>query len=228
MIPSFKTYFYQVFLEMAMPSDDMTGIHWYHGTNQESITEILKTMILEPSKIITSKTKARMAPMFGKVYITSDISTGIGYAFFRSGSHLNFEYPSPKKEGFAYLVIIDGGDLADIDPDEDAIAEIIPAYVKNDNEQHPFPWLRRLAERYAPKSLSNYDRHGDFSYGTKLGKILIKYLTDNQKLQLIRYHKNAAHSGNIPVKEIWKLDLSRREEYKNNPLGFRNISERLK
>jgi hypothetical protein len=44
---------------------------------------------------------------------------------------------------------------------------------------------------------------------------------------LISVGKKLAHSGNIPIKEVWKLDMSKREKYKEFPSKFRDFSEQL-
>lgn len=185
--------------EMAKPKDEHRGL-WYHGTNKEGYEGIKTEGYLIPRKDITEKSKSKMAPQHNKVYMTSNIQEAIDYAFFRSGNDKNSD-----GRKFGYLVVIDGTELEDIHPDEDIIADTIPLYVNKDNNS----WLRNLAKQKAPKSLEKYDKYGDYAYGTALGKLLMKYLTDEQKYKLIEYGKKIAHTGRVKVKQIWKLSYDK-------------------
>lgn len=60
-----------------------------------------------------------------------------------------------------------------------------------------------------------------------MGKMLAKYLTDGQKIELIATGKKMAHGGEIPIREVWELDMNRHAEYKADPSAFRNISKRI-
>lgn len=185
--------------EMAKPKDEHRGL-WYHGTNKEGYEGIKSEGYLIPRKDITEKLKSMMAPQYNKVYMTANIQEAIGYAFLRSEKD-----KESNGQKYGYLVVIDGKELEDIHPDEDIIADIIPLHVNKFNNS----WLRNLAKQKAPKSLEKYDKYGDYAYGTALGKLLIKYLTDEQKYTLIEYGKKIAHTGGVKVKEIWKLSLTK-------------------
>lgn len=212
---NFKSFYLD---EMAKPTDEHRGL-WYHGTNKDGYEGIKTEGYLIPRKDVTEKTRKAMSPVHNKVYMTSDVGEAINYAFFRSKPEELPDgiknYGTPIK--FGYLVIIDGKELNDLDPDEDILADLIPKYVKEYNNS----WLRNLALTKAPKALDKYDRHGDYAYGTALGKLLIKYLTDEQKYELIRYGKKIAHTGQVKVKEIWKLSQEKyrqqynKQDYKN-------------
>lgn len=206
--------------EMAKPKDDHKVL-WYHGTNEKSVNEIKKDGYLIPRKDVTEKTKSYMAPMFNKVYMTKDIEEAIKYGLFRSRIYLGRE----NKENFGYLVIVDGNDFEDIDPDEDIIADLIPKYI--DKEKNL--WLRNLAMAKAPKLLDKYDKSGDYQYGTKLGKTLIKYLSDEQKYKLIEQGNKIAHTGKIQVKEIWKINSKKLQiELEQAILGEKDVYKNYK
>ena len=68
---------------------------------------------------------------------------------------------------------------------------------------------------------------GDYAYGTALGKTLIKHLTDKQIHMLIDADKKVAHTGEVPVKEVYKLNMDDREFYKEHPTEFRSKAERI-
>lgn len=212
--------------EMAPPVDFLSSMEWYHGAAPDRIASIMSDGHLKPSDLVKKGSRRQMAPQFGKVYLTHDIVEGIGYAFFRAGSHMGGHLQS--KGNKAYLVVVDGGALKDVDPDEDIIADLIPDYPDNmDGDRHKFQWLRNLASRVAPKAFQRYEVYGDYAYGTALGKMLMKYLTDEQKIELISHGKKMAHGGEIPIREVWELDIANKEQYKNDPNGFRQFSKRV-
>lgn len=182
--------------EMASPLDIHKNIYWYHGTNSTHLESIMKNRVLKPSEIVTATSKRMMAPQYGKVYLTQDVEEALSYAYMRISS---------RDEGkiLPILVVIDGRELIDFEPDEDILADLISKYVTSDKFNNT--WLRKLAADNAPAMLSKYDVFGDYAYGTQLGKILIKYLTDDQKYDLINHGGKIAHTGEIKIKEIWQL-----------------------
>ena len=216
----------EIIKEAVPVPEELKGKTWYHGTKEELVQKIISEKALIPP---TTPGKGDMSPQLGKVYITSDVKEGIGYAFFRNGGHL--EYPRPgweTKEAYGYLVVIQGTDMKEYEPDEDIVADLVGDYDSNkENGVHKYQWLRDLSQRVAPKQFDKYEKQGDYAYGTKLGKMVVKYLTPAQKLLLVLAGKKMGHEGSIPVSEVWKLDQRKREEYLKNPEGFRDISEKL-
>lgn len=207
-------------VETPAPSDLQVKT-WYHGTTLEAGQSISKEGFLRAPK----PKRGLMDPMKDSVYITSDLKEALGYAFFRSGSHL--EYPKEGATGFCALIVIDGQDLSEVNPDEDTIADLIPDYVKTESGEHKYPWLVSMAKAYAPKEYEKYQRYGDYRYGIALGKKLVRHLTDGQRLKLIEASGKLAHLGQIPVEEVWKIPLSEVKFLQQNPEDFRLVGERI-
>lgn len=182
--------------EMAAPLPQHSDIDWYHGTTSEYLEGIMRDKALKPSEIVTVRTTRMMAPQHGRVYLTHNVEEALSYAYMRISS---------KNQGkiLPILVVVDGKELKDFNPDEDTIADLVPKYITS--EKFDNRWLRSLAMSKAPKALERYDRMGDYAYGTSLGKTLMKYLTDEQKYKLIEYGKKIAHEGPVQIKEIWQL-----------------------
>lgn len=221
-----RTIIREALSEMAPPIGYLSSKDWYHGASPDRIASIMHDGYLKPSDLVKKGSRSQMAPQFGKVYLTHDIVEGIGYAFFRAGAHMSSDRQD--KGSKAYLVVVDGGALKDVEPDEDIIADLLPDYDSNmENGRHKFQWLRDMATRYAPKAFQKYERMGDYAYGTALGKTLMKYLTDDQKIELITHGKKMAHGGEIPIREVWELDIANKAQYKERPDGFRKFSKRI-
>lgn len=211
--------------EMAKPSQQLLDTNWYHGCDRESMLQIKKAGFLRPKEIVTN---GMMAPMGNKVYLTSDLTKGIGYALFRSGSSLKYPRQNEDKNIKGYLIVVKGSDLQDVDPDEDSIADMVPEYLRDEETGvHPFSWLRSLAKYHAPKSLQRYD-NGDYAHGTKLGKMLVKYLSDLDKLKIINHHKNVAHTGKIPIDQIWEIPAKYQKELLADINTYQNYCKRIK
>lgn len=187
-------------LKESLPNNEIKSTDWYHGTSLENGINILKEGFIKPSEIVTSKTKRFMAPVYNRVYLTQSISEAAGYALFRNN------------EG-GYIIVVNGNDLTDVQPDEDIIADLIPSYKIKDGI-HPYQWLVNIAKNYFPNDYEKYETKGDYAYGTALGKKILKILNDNQKLELIKIGKKLGSEGKIKIKSAYKI-----------PESFRKIPE---
>lgn len=204
--------------EMAMATENMRNNLWYHGTSEENALKIMKDGYVKPSEAVTTKTRGYMSPQFNKVYLTSSLEEGIGYAFFRNGKSLNYgNIGLNKSTQYAYLIIIDGKELNDLNPDEDIIADNI------DNLE----WLKIMAKNYAPNEYKKYMSMGDYAYGTKIGKKLMNYLSDKQKIELIELGGKVAHDGKINIKEVWKIDMNERVTINKNINDWKKYSTKI-
>lgn len=193
---------------------------WYHGTSLENGLKIAQEGFLKPNSTVSKLTKGFMKPQFNKVYLTEDITEAISYAYFRRKN----------KNENCCLVIVKGSSLIDFEPDEDTIADLIPTYIKDENGNHKYPWLRNLAQNNYPKELKRYDVMGDYRYGTSLGKKMIKLLSNDQKLILVNVAKKLANNGELKVSEVWELSADE-ENYLNSTNGapnFRDVSKKIK
>ena len=69
----------------------------------------------------------------GKVYLSANVMDAINYAYFRAD-----------KKGAA-IIIIDTKNLKNFEPDEDIIADLLPAYKQDKDGNHEYQWLRNKA-----------------------------------------------------------------------------------
>jgi hypothetical protein len=181
--------------EMAMPSMEHRNAMWYHGTSKEYIDKIIKDKALKPSESVTKSTRRLMAPVFGRVYLTANVKEAVDYAYFRSS------IGNP-----AYLVVVDGKSLVDVQPDEDIIADLL----QTKDTIKGFEWLGRMAQSVDPKLYKKFQDMGDYSYSVSLAKKIAKNLSNGQKIDLINRGMKIAHSGEIPISEVWELPMTER------------------
>jgi len=178
-------------LEMAKPNEGIINKTWYHGTNEKAGILLEKDRFLRPSTRVNNKTRSFLAPIHDRVYLTNKLYHAVDYAIFRSKPN---EHP--------YLVEIDGKDLTDVIPDEDTIADLL---ADSDTEND---WLRDLAKRVSPNLYYKYFTRGDYSYGTQIGKKIVKYhLSDPQIVKIINSNLKLSNFGPIPIKNIYKLPI---------------------
>ncbi len=176
--------------EMAMPSSTHISSFWYHGTSGKHIDKIIKDKALKPSEAVTKRSRGMMTPVFDKVYLTAEINEAIGYAYFRSPAD------TP-----AYLVIVDGKALKDIQPDEDSIADLL----QTEDTIKGFEWLVSLAKYTDPKLYDKFLRMRDYAYSVSLAKKIVNKLSDARKIELINKGMKIAHSGAIEISQVWEL-----------------------
>lgn len=202
---------FRTFLEMAVPTKDITTGNWYHGTTEEGAKKIIQDGYLKPSEIVTKKSRGYMAPAFGRVYLYNDLQRAID-----TSSFVIERTKKIKDVKYGYVVTVKGSDLKDIFPDEDTIADTIAVSIEGEEGgfNPKWSWLPKLAkeklpelyDRYVGKSTKSYDVHKKFNIGTLLGKKLIPYLTDEQILFICSRSDRLAHEGKIPIYKVEKYD----------------------
>lgn len=136
----------QQLTEMALPSEKVQSIKYYHGTSSTiSGKNIIKNGIQPPTLVLDNGKKRNnyQTPVEGKVYVTPSLAYAIcytiggniaGHASERvpyKGNEDRFKReisddPTSRYNGrYGYVFVIDGSKLQDIQPDEDSIGEFI-------------------------------------------------------------------------------------------------------
>lgn len=191
---------------------------YYHGFSKE---EYLKDIQLNGLKApdLTNR-KGNLRPIDGKVYITPDLRYAIIYSI--GGDMLGIFIPKSILESnglYGYLAIIDGKQLLDIQPDEDDIGQFI--------HDKKFYWLNDLAQRILSVSTYKKVMNGEYEYFARAGKVLVKKLSDDQKLSIIDSGSHIAHGGNLKPKEIWKFDKSKSNELLKDGSNFFKLASKI-
>ena len=206
--------------EMAMPRGLDLKKTYYHGTETDKAAQGILKKGISPPDLITRHGLLR--PVEGKVYITPDLEYALIYAIGANMIGSDFQLPSSDKKGHqtAYIFVIDGKQLKDIQPDEDSVGEMI-------SKQNP-EWLYRLATSHLASSTMKKIMDGEYSYWAKAGKVLNKKMTDKQQLELIDLGAHIAHTGALKPKEAWSMPKTDNKMLKKNGSNFFKVAKRIK
>lgn len=207
--------------EMALPRESDIKKTYYHGTGTDKAAKsILKQGIKPPD--LTTKKKGLLTPVEGKVYITPILEYGLIYALGANmiGSETMLDSWKKKGEDTAYLFVIDGKQLKDIQPDEDSVGEMI-------SKKKP-EWLYRLATYHLADSTMRRIMDGEYSYWAKAGKVLMKRMSDEEKLMLIGAGAHIAHTGALKPKEAWSMPKSDNKLLNPDGSNFFQVAKRIK
>jgi hypothetical protein len=69
---------------------------------------------------------------------------------------------------------------------------------------------------------------GEYEAWATAGKLLLPFLTDDQKLELIDMGCHIAHGGALIPDEIWKFNKRLSQELKHDGSNFFTLAERIK
>ena len=240
--------FYHFFTEMAQPSEKEKSTRWYHGTSEKAKGEsILKDGVIKaPDLSLRPNTWTR--PVSGRTYVTPSINYVMSYMlggnlagdkYFEVGHHGEQKY---KKEPFGYLFVINGNELTDVLPDEDAIGEQLFTLWRLKFKPHPNSYAKptpletrffNFAERNLSPKILHYVFEGEYIWWAKAGKILlhkmpgdmIRWFLDKKKSEDIPGYSN---KGNLPFKEAWKFDKILTKKLTHDGSNFFELAERIK
>lgn len=194
------------------------GKTYYHGTTTEAAAESIMSNGLIPPDM-TGKKDTMLKPVDGKVYITPDISYALIYAI--GGNIVGSTVPESfvNKEGrYGYVFLVDGNDLQDIQPDEDAIGEFLAS------DKCP-EWLDRRSKAILGPSTYRRAKEGDYCWGARAGKTMLRHMTDAEKLDLIDRGTAIAHHGNLMPFAAWKVDKLRCQDLKKDGSNVSEVCE---
>jgi len=215
--------------EMALPQDFHRSKTYYHGTSKAISAKGIFEKGIQPPDL--TNRKGKLKPVEGKVYITHSLEMGIIYAL--GASMLGYDMTSFLKndeDRYGYLFVIDGNQLKDIQPDEDNVGEFIYKCYKNPGYKltNNLLWLDYLAiTKLTPNQLQRV-KHGEYNDWAMAGKKLMKFMTDDQKIQLIDLGANIAHHGAIIPKEVWKFDKKDSPKLNKDGSNFFDIATKIK
>jgi len=185
---------------MAAPSPQMRKKKYWHGTRYESAAyKIMEDGYIKPWNVVgRSNYEGSLTPAKDRVYITDDLEMAMRYAF-------------PMVDGgdeYGYIFEINGKDLADVIPDEDAILEIMEDihHERNMTGIQNRPALKKrivkfLTDNYDEDSLQN----GDYTHIDE-AKVIATHLPFDLVLDILKMPAvGIAHEGKIPFQQCWRF-----------------------
>lgn len=90
-----------------------------------------------------------------------------------------------------------------------------------------FVWLNHLAQYSVVPNTYERVMDGEYAYWAKLGKILIKKLTEDQINQIIDRGAHLAHGGIIEPSAIYKFDKTLCESLHKDGSNFFDLATKL-
>ena len=197
--------------------NETKDIVYYHGTSNE---DAAKKISKEGIKGRDVQGKSHLAPVAGRVYLTTDIEYALIYAL--GGVMMGTDIPEQwiKESKYGYVFVIENSQLKDAQPDEDNIGELI--YKKEIN------WLNDLAINKL--TTRQYDKvmDGEYDYWASSGKKILKILTPLQKKEIMQHTKNVASLGSITPSQVWRIDKTKSKQLKKDGSNFFKIAKRVK
>jgi hypothetical protein len=212
----FKTYLN----EMAMPRDLDLKKTYYHGTDNDKAAQGILKKGISPPDLVTRKGLLR--PVEGKVYITTNLEYATIYAIGANiigSDHIMSGWDKKGNEN-AYIFVLDGKQLKDIQPDEDSVGEMI-------SKKNPL-WLYNLANSHLADSTMRKIMDGEYAYWAKAGKVLNKRMSDKQKLELIDLGAHIAHTGALKPNQAWSMPKTDNKMLKKDASNFFKVAKRIK
>lgn len=238
-------------IESEVP-EDFRGNTYYHGTpNEAAALEILRSGIKPQTVDVQGNarsTRAKLAPVVGRVYLTHSLRYAIVYAL--GGDYVgSAPILSHVPKGDGYVFAISGGQLDDIQPDEDSVGEwwaehVVRAYshvtapvyrtsegeAADDRETADNKYRIWCNIGYAMTDKQKADAMaGLYAAWASGGKRALKVLSDADKLMLLRWGAHVAHAGRpLMPEQAWKIDKARSAELARDGSNFFEIATRVK
>ena len=196
------------------------GKTFYHGTASEADAKAIMAEGLAPPDLSGSN-ESLLRPVEGKVYLTPDPGYALIYAI--GGNIVGSEVPRSfiEKDGrYGYVFLVRGEDLQDVQPDEDAIGEMLA-----DNRAPD--WLVRKAKAIMAPSTFRKVMEGDYCWGAKAGKMLLKRMSDAEVSALLDADTAVAHHGGIKPFAAYRVDKERCRDLKHDGSNIADVCERI-
>lgn len=224
-------------LTEAPPTDALKTVRLYHGTQRTSAAESILRTGLRPGMRTTYKGDLR--PAAGKVYLTPDLYLAMSHAL---GSRWKTKTSNTFDDDhqYGYIFVVNGSDLTDVDPDEDAIGEFLWMYsdtrdgFRFDPRHEPDAAEREQIWDFIVQHGKKSDIRQSLELSPRrprawasLGKTLQPIMPDWMKLKFIEWGAPIAHHGSIYPSECWRIaraDVHKLDEAASN---FFEVAERI-
>ena len=243
-------------MDEAAAPDALRQQTFYHGTSDEGKGQKILDQGIVPGNQ-DQKARGHLTPMLGRSYLTPTLRYGVIYCIGgdmlgcseESAKHLaNRKNRHGSASRYGWLFVITGQQLADdVQPDEDSVGGFISDHTTRDWDQTTKPW-RRLPPAYKPDGVEDdrkrvvwhnirsamTDRQfygsieGEYSAWASGGKRALKYLSDRDKLALIRWGAHVAYRGVLVPDQAWRFDKLDASRLTHDGSNFFSLAERIR
>ncbi len=225
--------------EMAVPTPAIQSVTYYHGTQSKETAISIWKHGLDPkfTEIKYGDSNPFQRPVAGKVYLASELRYGIIYAI--GGDILGHDPRPSAMNEIGYLFVFNGNDLVDVQPDEDSVGQFLWAYFNRSSEYVQKNFANIINSRVvanvaysASRLLSDSTlkklKDGEAVWETKVGKAMLKRMSDNEKQEFIHLGAHVAHDGKIVPYEMWSIPCKKSKLLKKDGSNFFEIAKLVK
>lgn len=211
-------------LEMATPTDFEKNKTYYHGTSSLKAAKLIKKNGIQPPDL--SNRKGFLRPVDDMIYLTPSIDYALIYAL---GADMAGHVMEPRLWGwihevsqYGFVFEVPGKLLVDVQPDEDSVGAMLGMALKGDTS---IPYiLTQLARAHLANSTLYRVADGEVAYQAKAGKVLLKRMTDKEKLLVLRAGAHVAHRGPIKPTRAWRVDKGLSQEFNRDGRNFFKVA----
>lgn len=204
---------------------------YFHGCSVEANAKKIMTEGLVPGSIVDGrKSGGFLRPVKGKVYLTPNIAYAAIYAL--GAGMVGDEIPEDdellRRGGeFGYIFVVEGQNLADVDPDEDFIGEAVARGLVGRDASPADVAVAGIAARVvAPGRLSKV-KQGYVAFQASVGKQIVGRISPWLKLKLIEEGAAIAHSGPVMPSEAWVLRKAEFSGIGHDASAFFQVAKRV-
>jgi len=186
---------------IPVPDEYLNQIFYHGGYYEDSVIQDIFTNGLKGRDV---QGRAMLAPLKNFVYMTKDFNYALIYAV--GGSILGSGSPmsDSKDKPWGLVFEIPGSSLSNIQPDEDAIGELIwRAYSENNAS---LEWLKYYAETYLTSNQLKKIKEGEYMYYAQGGKRLTRYLPHSVLERLLQVSFAFSNEGRVAVSGAYVVD----------------------
>lgn len=221
--------------EMAAPRDSDKGRVYYHGTDTEASARGILEKGLDPDLTVVKygTKRSQLRPEANSIYITTDLSYAMIYGLGANMFGSNAERFIPTLGEYGFVFEIEGGQLADIGPDEDSVGELIYKFANKrvEADDPHYRTLARLNTLALNKLTDNQYRkvkEGDYPYFASSGKKLNAIMPDDLKLALIDAGSHLSHKGRLMTSKCWRFSRKDVPDIKRDGSNFFDYAKEWK
>ncbi len=203
---------------MASPSDNIVAKTYYHGTSSESSAKGIMSNGINPPDLSLVKNNM-LKPVVGRIYLTDKIGYAVIYALGGDTASSSPSQGSLNESRYGFVFSVSGGELGDIQPDEDSVGEFIA--------QRKYPLLNNIAERNVAKSRLEKVYGGEYSYYASVGKQIMGLIPADLKIKMIEDGAHVANHGSVMTNGCWMIDKMDSKNLNRDYSNFFELAEKI-